>query len=99
MQGPDTDAQDQPPPFIHIRLATHGRSIQLGQTEKNSVRNSQSPSAFSNEPWKRKNDALSSLIAVATVRSLIRGHASASFGIGGALPCLVCVIMAASPAC
>src|SRR5260370_42293099 len=38
MQGPDTDAQDQPPPFIHIRLATHGRSIQLGQTEKNSVR-------------------------------------------------------------
>jgi hypothetical protein len=37
MQGPDTDAQDQPPPFIHIRLATHGRSIQLGQTEKNSA--------------------------------------------------------------
>jgi hypothetical protein len=31
MQGPDTDAQDQPPPFFHIRLATHGRSIQLGQ--------------------------------------------------------------------
>ena len=30
MQGPDTDAQDQPPPFIQIRLATHGRSIQLG---------------------------------------------------------------------
>jgi transposase len=30
-QGPDTDAQDQPPPFFHIRLATHGRSIQLGQ--------------------------------------------------------------------
>ena len=27
MQGPDTDAQDQPPPFIHIRLATHGRSF------------------------------------------------------------------------
>jgi hypothetical protein len=26
MQGPDTDAQDQPPPFAHIRLATHGRS-------------------------------------------------------------------------
>src|ERR1700688_1433371 len=34
MQGPDTDAQDQPPPFFHIRLATHGRSIQLGQTRK-----------------------------------------------------------------
>src|SRR5271157_440625 len=32
MQGPDTDAQDQPPPFTHIRLATHGRSIQMGQT-------------------------------------------------------------------
>jgi hypothetical protein len=30
MQGPDTDAQDQPPPFTQIRLATHGRSIQLG---------------------------------------------------------------------
>jgi hypothetical protein len=30
MQGPDTDAQDQPPPFIHIWLATHGRSIQMG---------------------------------------------------------------------
>jgi len=29
MQGPDTEAQDQPPPFIHIRLATHGRSIQV----------------------------------------------------------------------
>ena len=28
MQGPDTDAQDQPPPFFYIRLATHGRSIQ-----------------------------------------------------------------------
>ncbi len=34
MQGPDTDAQDQPPPFTQIQLATHGRSIQLGQTEK-----------------------------------------------------------------
>jgi hypothetical protein len=34
MQGPDTDAQDQPPPFAHIRLATHGRSIQLGQRRK-----------------------------------------------------------------
>jgi hypothetical protein len=32
MQGPDTDAQDQPPPFFHIRLATHGRSIQMGQS-------------------------------------------------------------------
>jgi hypothetical protein len=31
MQGPDIDAQDQSPPFTHIRLATHGRSIQLGQ--------------------------------------------------------------------
>jgi hypothetical protein len=29
MQGPDTDAQDQPPPFFHIRLATHGRSIHI----------------------------------------------------------------------
>src|SRR5207249_2275680 len=28
MQGPDTDAQDHPPPFTQIRLATHGRSIQ-----------------------------------------------------------------------
>src|SRR5258705_3776943 len=36
MQGPDTDAQDQPPPFFHIRLATHGRSIQLGQTQTSS---------------------------------------------------------------
>src|SRR5580692_2819263 len=34
MQGPDTDAQDQPPPFIHIRLATHGRSIQMGQSRR-----------------------------------------------------------------
>ena len=32
MQGPDTDAQDQSPPFTQIRLATHGRSIQLGQS-------------------------------------------------------------------
>ena len=38
MQGPDTDAQDQSPPFTQIRLATHGRSIQLGQTRKCSVR-------------------------------------------------------------
>jgi hypothetical protein len=29
MQGPDTDAQDQPPPFVHIRLATHGRSADI----------------------------------------------------------------------
>jgi len=28
MQGPDTEAQDHPP-FAEIRLATHGRSIQL----------------------------------------------------------------------
>jgi hypothetical protein len=34
MQGPDTDAQDQPPPFTQIRLATHGRSIQMGQNRK-----------------------------------------------------------------
>jgi hypothetical protein len=33
MQGPDTDAQDQPPPFTQIRLATHGRSIQMGQKQ------------------------------------------------------------------
>jgi hypothetical protein len=38
MQGPDTDAQDQPPPFVQIRLATHGRSIQLGQYAKCSRR-------------------------------------------------------------
>src|SRR5260370_24483132 len=38
MQGTDTDAQDQPPPFIHIRLATHGRSIQMGQNRKSSSR-------------------------------------------------------------
>src|SRR5258708_3387938 len=34
MQGPDTDAQDQPPPFVNIRLATHGRSIQLGHSRR-----------------------------------------------------------------
>ena len=28
MQGPDTEAQDHPP-FVQIRLATHGRSIQM----------------------------------------------------------------------
>jgi hypothetical protein len=33
MQGPDTDAQDQPPPFTQIRLATHGRSIQMGHLQ------------------------------------------------------------------
>ena len=38
MQGPDTEAQDQPPPFFHFRLATHGRSIQLGQMAKYSSR-------------------------------------------------------------
>ena len=27
MQGPDTEAQDHPP-FVHIGLVTHGRSIQ-----------------------------------------------------------------------
>ena len=30
MQGPDTEAQDHPP-FVQIRLATHGRSIQTCQ--------------------------------------------------------------------
>jgi hypothetical protein len=29
MQGPDTDAQDQPPPFTHIRLAPHGQKPHL----------------------------------------------------------------------
>ena len=33
MQGPDTDAQDQSPPFFRIRLATHGRSIQSGHRQ------------------------------------------------------------------
>src|SRR5262249_37873298 len=28
IQGPDTEAQDQPSPDHHIQLATHGRSIQ-----------------------------------------------------------------------
>src|SRR5262249_16444907 len=28
VQGPDTEAQDQPSPDHHIQLATHGRSIQ-----------------------------------------------------------------------
>jgi hypothetical protein len=32
MQGPDTDAQDQPPPFIQIRLAPPGQSIHLGHS-------------------------------------------------------------------
>jgi NTE family protein len=27
--GPDTDAQDQPPPFTHIRLAPHGQKPHL----------------------------------------------------------------------
>jgi hypothetical protein len=38
MQGPDTDAQDQSPPFTQIRLATHGRSIQVGQTQTSASR-------------------------------------------------------------
>ena len=31
VQGPDTDAQDQLSPDRHFRLATRGRSIQMGQ--------------------------------------------------------------------
>src|SRR5215471_7241618 len=31
IQGPDTEAQDQPSPDHHIQLATHGRSIQKCQ--------------------------------------------------------------------
>ena len=42
MQGPDTDAQDQSPPFTQIRLATHGRSIQMGQTRKSASLNGMS---------------------------------------------------------
>ena len=38
-QGPDTDAQDQPPPFTQIRLATHGRSIQMGSKTEIGPRN------------------------------------------------------------
>ena len=33
MQG-RIQKRDQPPPFIHIRPATHGRSIQMGQKRK-----------------------------------------------------------------
>src|SRR6267142_2266680 len=33
-QGPDTEAQDQSSPDLHIRLATHGRSIQRCQKGK-----------------------------------------------------------------
>jgi hypothetical protein len=51
MQGPDTDAQDQPPPFTHIRLAPHGRSIQLGQKAKNSVRANVFRCSSNNGPW------------------------------------------------
>jgi hypothetical protein len=32
IQGPDTEAQDQPSPDHHIQLATHGRSIQKCHT-------------------------------------------------------------------
>jgi hypothetical protein len=32
IQGPDTEAQDQPSPDHHIQLATHGRSIQIAWT-------------------------------------------------------------------
>jgi hypothetical protein len=31
IQGPDTEAQDLSSPDHHIRLATHGRSIQMCQ--------------------------------------------------------------------
>ena len=30
---PDTEAQDQPSPNHHFRLATRGRSIQMGQLQ------------------------------------------------------------------
>ena len=43
MQGPDTDAQDQPPPFLHIRLATHGRSIQKCHLQKGAEASSPHP--------------------------------------------------------
>src|SRR5262249_50916581 len=33
IQGPDTEAQDQPSPDHHSQLATHGRSIQNATTE------------------------------------------------------------------
>src|SRR4029450_13746814 len=33
VQGPDTEAQDQSSPDHHIRLATHGRSIQTCQNQ------------------------------------------------------------------
>src|SRR6516225_3421984 len=32
-QGPDTEAQDQSPPYRHFWLATRGRSIQMGQIQ------------------------------------------------------------------
>jgi hypothetical protein len=34
MKGPDTDAQDQLPPSVHFRLATHGRSIHMGHLHR-----------------------------------------------------------------
>ena len=34
IQGPDTEAQDQPSPDHHFQLATHGRSIQKCQEQK-----------------------------------------------------------------
>src|SRR3974390_868864 len=33
IQGPDTEAQDPRPPDRHFRLATRGRSIQMGQIQ------------------------------------------------------------------
>jgi hypothetical protein len=44
MQGPDTDAQDQPPPFTHIRLAPHGRSIQMGHLQTSAAQDGMSAS-------------------------------------------------------
>src|SRR6516225_3636155 len=38
VQGPDTDAQDQLSPDRHFRLATRGRSIQMGQKRKYELR-------------------------------------------------------------
>src|SRR6266481_5093850 len=37
VQGPDTEAQDQSSPDHHIRLATHGRSIQRCQYRTHAV--------------------------------------------------------------
>src|SRR5260370_38010819 len=65
MQGPDTDAQDQPPPFIHIRLATHGRSIQLGHVWT--------------APWQELSDVFAALVGCGHVfgLSMRRGLAPA----------------------